>query len=254
MTIGIKSFLRFEKLKVALTGIQNCLPECRVIVADDSGRTGLLATLPTDASQYTVVTTSFDCGFGHKSNQIADRTDTKYLLIGSDDFDFNSPLVRSGVEHLVDVLDQNDGIDIASGRVNARPYEFNLLDEGDQVTELPITVNHADIKRGLMYCGLTVNFFLMRTNVYPAVHWDDDVKIGGGEHGAFFLDCKRAGIVTVYVLDVNIQTQPGRDSIEYMIFRNRALAPERPCFDKRGIKKYVLGDGTVDYDATIDRS
>ena len=33
---------------------------------------------------------------------------------------------------------------------------------------------------------LTVNFRLIRREVFGKVRWDDDVKIGGGEHGKRF--------------------------------------------------------------------
>ena len=50
-----------------------------------------------------------------------------------------------------------------------------------------------------------------------------------------------------YVLGVNITTQCKPDPSEYRPYRARAGNPARPCFVKRGIKTYILGDGRVDY-------
>ena len=94
---------------------------------------------------------------------------------------------------------------------------------------------------------LTVNFSLIRQEVFKKVRWDDDVKIGGGEHGSWFLDVKRAGFKVAFVPGVNINEQSLRSSTEYRQFRARANSPERPCFERRGIKRYVLGNGSVDY-------
>ena len=71
---------------------------------------------------------------------------------------------------------------------------------------------------------------------------------GDGDHGAWFLDVKRAGFKVGYVPGVFISQQSGRDSERYQQFRRRANNPERSCFVKRGITKYVLGNGHVDYE------
>lgn len=262
VTIGIKSFIRFKKLDKALEGIEDSLPECKVIVADDSFPSHA-STVPVDyrfraekcrINMYEtnpnirILFADFDSGFGYKSNVIAQAVQTPYLLVGSDDFDFSPMAARKGIIELVRVLDTYPNISIASGRVDNRRYEFILIESNGVVTEIPAA---EDDGFGYVVADLTVNYSLIRREVLRRVQWDNDVKIGGGEHGAFFLDCKRAGFNTVYVPGVNINTQRGRDSEEYRKYRNRALSPERPCFAKRRIKKYVLGDGRVDYDESI---
>ena len=247
VTIGIKSFLRLNKLNKALLGIESNLPECKVIVADDG-----YATFNADLFELfehpniNLIQLNFDKGFGYKSNVIAQAVQTPYLLIGSDDFDFSTMLVRKGVKELVRFLDTFPGIHIASGRVDGRPYEFLLDEQNGVITERRLPDYNGD---AAIVVDLTVNYSLIRREVFRRIQWDNDVKIGGGEHGAFFVDCKRLGFKTVYVPGVNIYTQRERDSEEYRQYRNRALSPERPCFVKRGIRKYVLGDGTIDYES-----
>jgi hypothetical protein len=136
-----------------------------------------------------------------------------------------------------------------SGRVNGNPYEVHLIErQPGEWYERPLTGSEYFTQS--TGCDLTVNYFLARNKVFDTVRWDDDVKIGGGEHGAFFIDCKRAKFKTVYVAGVNINEQQVRNSPRYRMYRRRAQDPARPCFVRRGIKKYVCGNGVVDYDET----
>jgi hypothetical protein len=79
------------------------------------------------------------------------------------------------------------------------------------------------------------------------VRWDDGPdapKIGGGEHGAFYLDVKKAGWKVAYVPGANInQIKNLRASPDYLGKRSRAQSPERPCYTKRGIKHYITSSG-----------
>lgn len=240
--------MRPDKYDKAMFGICMNLEECSTIAVHDD-RTDVLNVQGIHLNEKEdVFWCPFDSGFGFKSNLIASNCKTPYLLIGSDDFDFGTTAVRKGIGEMARVLDTYPELSIVSGRVDNRKYEFDLIDHRDTVIECPAPDDDNGI--GYIECDLTVNYSLIRREVFRRVEWDNDVKIGGGEHGAFFIDCKRAGFRTAYIPGVNINTQPGRDSAEYQKYRNRALSPERPCFVKRGIKKYILGDGTVDYEAT----
>lgn len=260
VSIGIKTFIRNEKLRQVIRDIEFNLPECQMIIADDGdrdqGKMSKYDNLRRDG--HIVIEMAWDSGFGAKANAIADALGRPYLLIGSDDFSFDLD-ARKGIEKLVEVLDNNPEIDIASGRVWNRPYEFNLIDEGDVITEVPVDATNLHEPIYYVQCDLTVNYCLVRKRVfrfYP-ISWDQGVDwatgavappIGGGEHGAWWLDCKRAGLNTVWVPGVSIKELPGRDSQEYRAARARAYGPERPCFKKRGIKCYVLGNGQIDYE------
>jgi hypothetical protein len=252
VSIAIKTFLRDEKLYNTISEIRRTMPDARMIIADDGEMTeekdGLYAELVREGHQ--VIVLPYDSGFGLKSNMIVEALQTPYVLIASDDFDFSSSLVREGIERLVETLKSNPDIDIASGRVNHTPYEFELIDQGSRVVEVPVVIDIKRAQQPFIPCDLTVNYSLIRKEVFNRVRWDDEVKIGGGEHGSFYLDCKRAGIQTVWVPGVNINEQKTPDSQRYRQFRNRARDSARPCFDKRGVREYVLGNGQVDYDAT----
>lgn len=250
VSVMIKTFLRDPLLYNCIINIPNALPKCTMIIVDD-GYIGLdkqedYARLVRRGHK--VITLPFDSGFGAKSNAAVSVLDTPYMLIASDDFDFSQFSAQDGVMRLLYTLEEYPDIDIASGRVNNRPYEFNLLDEGSTITEVDAKIPD-NPKQYVNPCDLTVNYSLVRSKVFQKIGWDDGIKIGGGEHGAFFLDVKRAGFKVAYISGVNINEQLNRrPSDEYLNFRNRARSPERPCFKKRGIKKYVMASGQIDYE------
>lgn len=253
VSIGIRAFLRDEKMFNAIHGVQDTMPEVQMIVADCGRQTlakdDLYATLIQNG--HIIHKMEFDAGFGAMSNRIASSLTRPYLLIGSDDFDFNPLSVRRGIERMVEVLDKTD-MSIASGRVGQHgAYEFKLeiqprKDGGHAVIEHPTGI--PQLSPWFVDCDLTVNYCLVKKQVFEKVKWDDDVKIGGGEHGAFFFDVKQAGFKVCYVPGASIQEQQGLDSLEYRTYRRRSNSPARPCFDTRNIKKYVLGCGQVDYE------
>jgi hypothetical protein len=275
VSIGIKTFLRDGKLFRTVDDIRRNLPGAQMIIADDGEMTeekdSIYAELIREGHK--VLIFSFDSGFGFKSNQIANALDREFLLVGSDDFDFSPPSVAVGIEKMVAVLDGNPTLSVVSGRVDKRPYEFYLEDYGlGTIEERRVRLRLARESESMLLiqepipCDLTVNYSLIRRKVFwtegfitdvdgvywepkrTSIGWDNDVKIGGGEHGAFFIDLKRAGIKVGWVPGVNIDQQPGEDSERYRQFRRRALAPQRPCFERRGIRKYVCGNGIIDYE------
>ena|ERR1017187_7964333 len=254
--IGIKTFLRDEQLFKALKGIDDYFFGARAIVVDDGKATvekyNAYAVL--ERLGHATSLLPFDSGFGKKSNRIVELSTRPYLLIASDDFEFDKQ-AASGLTDMQKVLDNCPDVDIASGRVNHSPYEFYLeisdFGEGVYIKEHPVTKQIYDgfeiLFPWIIDCDLTVNYSLIRREVFKKVKWDDDVKIGNGEHGSFFYDCKLAGLKTVCVPSANINEQKIRNSPEYKQYRNRANSPERSCFDKRNIVEYILGDGRVDY-------
>jgi hypothetical protein len=267
ITIGIKTFLRDEKLFRCIEGIRRNLPKAQIIVADCGDTTreknDVYADLERDGHK--VIWMPFDAGFGAMSNAIVDSAvERPYLLIGSDDFDF-TPSAAAGIELLQEVLDTYPHLDVASGRVRNMPYEFYLYEDEGLVREHPVLHERSILGLPFIECDLTVNYCLVRKEVFwkskysdlvedvieqrTEICWDNDVRIGGGEHGSWFLDLKRAGYKVGWVPGVSIDPQQGADSELYTQYRNRARSKERPCFDRRGVKQYVLGTGQIDYES-----
>jgi GT2 family glycosyltransferase len=251
ISIGIKTFLRDEKLFLALASIYKALPDAHIIIADD-GEMSNVKAICYDRFQedgHTVIQLPFDNGFGKKSNAIINNLERDYLLVASDDFDFSAPDVVVGVEKMLAVLDQNPELSIVSGRLRNRgPYEFYFHENARIIHEVPC--NFDSYLDGFKWgeCDVTFNYSLIRKEVFEKIKFDDEEIIGEGGHGAFFYDVKKAGLKVGYVPGVYIDEMTGRDSDRYRQYRNRACGPSRKCFEKRGIKKYVLGDGRVDYE------
>jgi hypothetical protein len=249
ISIGIKTLLRDEKLFKAIDGIRRTMPGAQIIIADDGEHTeekdGLYAELIREGHK--VILCPYDSGFGYKSNEIVRVLDRELLLISCDDFDHGPPSVALGIEKMLGVLDKHKELSVVSGRVNERAYEFLLLGGHDgDVQEYSTGEDDSCVDH--YSCDLTVNYSLIRKEVFEKVKWDNDVKIGGGEHAAFFLDLMNSGFNVAWVPGVNINQQEGRDSDLYRALRARASSPERSCFVKRGIKRYVLASGQIDYE------
>lgn len=270
VTIGIKTLLRDAKLEIALDGILKTMPEARIIVVDDGPQTADkdIVYHALQLAGHTVDIMPFDSGFGAKSNRIAELLATDYLCVGSDDFDFRPLDVRAGIENMVAALDKHKRYYAVSGRVNESSYEAHLslveTERGTEVTEIDANIGAGSHE--VYDVDLTINYTLFRreafwTPVYMTspgcngwmrngIGWDNETKIGGGEHGSFFVDMKRAGFKVGFVPGVNINTLDDRDSREYRQLRWRAFNPERPCFKKRGIRKYTMMSGEIDYEET----
>jgi hypothetical protein len=270
VSIGIKTFLRDFKLTRTIDAIRRNMPEAQLLIADDGEMTeekdSLYAELTREGHKVFIL--PFDSGFGKKANKIIDNLDRDLLLVGSDDFDFSPASVRLGIEALVATLDENPELSIVSGRLGNRgPYEFHLLEDDGVITEWPTQPFMTQYYAGYVECDVTVNYSLIRRSVFWTEGWvtgvdgpywqpkrteigfDDEEIIGEGGHGAFFYDCKKANIKVAYVPGVEISEQTGRDSEQYRKYRFRACGPSRKCFEKRNIKRWVLGNGTVDYEA-----
>lgn len=248
--VMIKTFLRDGYLMQCILGLQRNFPEVKMVIVDDGyechHKIGLYAQLR--ALGHDCVWMAFDSGFGAKANATIPYCDRDYVLIGSDDFDFADPAVRPGVERMATVLDNLPEVGIASGRCDGKPYEGLLEFYPGGVREMRGYSGEGSVA-GVEYkfCDLTVNYCLVRRKVLEQVHWDGgEIKIGGGEHAAFFIDVLKAGWKTVYVPGANVKQMLYRASLQhpnYPNYRARARQPGRPALKSRGIDEYVLFDG-----------
>ncbi len=249
VTVLIKTFLRDGYLTRCIAGIQKTMPEVKIVVVDDgeesSDKIKLQSRLRAEGHVYHWL--AKDSGFGAKSNAAIQFYDRPFTLIGSDDFDFAEPSVRRGIERMLMVMESDPELGVASGRVNNQPYELRMEFGPDWVKAEPGYRGSKRVK-GIDYqfTDLTVNYSLIRRGVFEKVRWDDDVKIGGGEHGAFFVDVKRAGWKVALVSGASIRELPanaGWRHPSYVSLRGRARDPERPCYLRRGIKHFITSSG-----------
>jgi hypothetical protein len=232
-----------------VNSIERCLPDVKMVIVDDGEdmREKLMLQCRLRAKGHVYHWLPKDSGFGAKANAAIPFFDRPYVLIGSDDFNFDDHNVRRGIERMVAVLDHDPEVSVASGRVDNRPYE-KLLEIGDDWAKERSGFRGSKRTKGIDYqfCDLTVNYCLVRREVFDVVRWDDDVKIGGGEHGAWFIDLKRAGFKTALVSGVSVREFPANPSWrhrDYLALRGRARDPQRPCYIRRGINHYITDGG-----------
>jgi GT2 family glycosyltransferase len=251
VSILLKTFLRDDKLFNSISAIRKNTPEIHMIIVDDGESKekdeiyeGLIK------EGHAVIVLPFDSGFGRKSNVGIKSLVRSLLLVSSDDFNHGPSSFKVGVERMVEVLNKNPELSIVSGRLaNRGQYEFHLLEKDGVITEYPIRHFLTQYHDGYVPCDVTVNYSLIRKEVFEKVHFDDEEIIGEGGHGAFFYDVKKSGFKVGWIPGVEISEQIGRDSDRYRQFRARAHNPSRKCFEKRNIRKWVLGNGQVDYEA-----
>lgn len=249
VAIMVKTFLRDGYLIRTLEGIKQQLPESKVVIVDDGyeSRHKISMYSHLRLNGHSCAWLPFDSGFGAKANEAVKFCDREYVLIASDDFALGQQHVRADVIRMVQTLDEVSNLDIVSGRVNNNPYESTLTEKGDQVFEVQGYTSEETCAAGAYKrCDLTVNYCLIRRTLLDKVRWDDDVKIGGGEHGMFYLDVKRAGGKVAYLPGVNVNELPGNipgwQHSEYPNYRNRARAEGRICAKRRGINRYWMGN------------
>lgn len=252
ITILITSFLRPGYLKDCLAGIEENLPECAVMVVDDSGDQP-----PGNESDRRFIHLPFDSGLSAKRNAGVKACATKYLLLGSDDLDFRPLEVREGIEKLLGVLDKHPAVDVAGGHHNNQEYEgFLELAPGSYIKETRLfsRSGHRKTSQSLSEeyeaykVDLIVNYFLARIESIRPLPWDERMKIGG-EHGDWFMTLKNAGKNIVWVPGVNINELPhdaSKEHADYSKYRGRALSLGHKIFlEKRGIKHYFDFDSPV---------
>ena len=236
VSILVTTFLRDGYLIPCLELLRMYMPDAKVIVVDD----GMPSLIKDGFCNYM----PFDSGLSAKRNKGVRIARTKYVLLGSDDFDFGGLETRAGIEKLVKVLEENPDIDVAGGRVNGAHYEAMLeYKKGEYIRE------HGAALYGIRPTpvDLTVNYFLARTDVLRQFPWPEECRIGG-EHVCFFLDLKLAGRKVVFVPGVNINTFQVRNGADprYAAFRARAATLGHPLMKKRyGILDYVDMNGDV---------
>lgn len=253
VAIMVKTFLRDGYLLRTIRGIGKFLNECKVVIVDDGYEQAFKISWYSELRQagHDCLWLPFDSGFGAKANAAVPYCDREYVLIASDDFDFTAQ-TRKHVTDMVNFLDLAQEYSVVAGRVNGIPYESLLKEDVPGViTETAGYSGHGEIN-GMEFrrCDLTVNFCLVRRSVLEKVKWDGgDCKIGGGEHGAFFMDLKKEGFRVAYLLGANINELKGSTDWEHQDYRKmraRARQPGRSCLVKRGIRQWICQDGRVE--------
>lgn len=252
IAIVIPTFHRRGYLKDCLQGIRDNLPECSVVVTCDDGQ------IPVFGTGHRWLSIPYDSGLTAKRNAAVTLVDTRYTLMGSDDYDFSTAEVRKGIIEMAIMLKKSEinigrEIDVVAGRVNDRPYEGFL----EYVPGSYIMEHQLDIRSRPLYdtpipvwkIDIAANYFLARTSVLLAFPWDEAIRPIGGEHADWFLDLKQAGMVVTFLPFANIyqmQYDASKQDPRYKEFRGRALTTGHALMKKkRNIKQYIDFNGGI---------
>ena len=251
VAVMVKTFLRDNHLMTCLDGLEKNMAGCKIVVVDDGedSKQKIIKYAKMRDAGHVCVWLPFDTGFSRKANAAIPHCDRDFVLIASDDFYF-TPMVAQDVLKMIDVLDHDPTVAMASGRVNNNPYEWQWEEGPGWIREVKRDAGGGTTPSGTRYhyCDLTVNYGLVRRSVLDVVKWENTgIKIGGGEHAAWFLDLKRAGWKACYVEGCNImEIRNLAMHPRYPMFRARARQPGRPLLKMRGIDTYMMGSGITE--------
>lgn len=253
--ILVKTFLRDGLLERTVKGIEENLPGARMIIVDDGHFTkekvGLYATL--QGRGHIIIQCPFDSGYGYKSNRAREHYNREFVLRASDDWVFDHD-AAAGVKLMIEAMDANQYIGIASGRLNNMPYECQIEEKQRPDGLLDLVATRIDMEaeglreKSFVYCDLTVNYSLVRTELMVSMVWDEQFKIGG-DHWDLYKHCQNSRLNTVWVRGANINSQkemPGDVFPSYANYRRRARLALPETFRRHGWNSFTDWDGRVD--------
>lgn len=253
--VFISTFLRDGMLFRCIDSILQHMPGARMVIADDGAETKQKIRRYAELRRmgHTAFWMDFDSGFGAKRNAAIEHYDRPFVLIGSDDFIWDADSAQ-GVLDMLMVLESDHLIGVASGRVDGNPYEGDIVEEvrEDGMIHMKLVrpskwwTNH--VGAPIMLCDMTVNYNLVRREVFDHVHWNEEFKIGG-DHLLFYQQVKAAGYLTAYVHGVNVKSQGARAGDvmpQYSDARGRARLALPSLFKRMNWYKFTGLDGRVD--------
>ncbi|XP_063158079.1 beta-1,4 N-acetylgalactosaminyltransferase 2 [Candoia aspera] len=181
VTITIKAFLRYHKLRILLKSVKQYYPDITIIVADDSEHP---EKIEEENVQHFIM--PFGKGWFAGRNLAISQVTTKYYLWLDDDFIFTE---KTKIEKLVDVL-ENSNLDVVGGSVAGNEFKFKIFyEEGEDSSCLHLRSGFYHRLEGFPNCVVTsgvVNFFLSHTEKSRRVGFDP--KLQRVAHLEYFMD------------------------------------------------------------------
>lgn len=252
LTVGVKTFLRTDKLRMCLESLA-AHPWQAVIVADDGPIDGERERLYEDAARrlpLELVKLPFDTGLSAGRNEIVARCRTEYLLVLDDD-----QTVPDNIGVLAEVMDERPELGGIScvwlEKTGRKCTACDIRVEGDRIVkevvgEKPVLKTRGG--RRYVLFDFVPNSTLFRMACLRDQAWDPFYKIGK-EHLDFYLMHKRLGRWQFAVsLDVVIGHHPEGQSADYGQFRHgeRVKTSEKYFLDKFRVTEVVEGRKYLD--------
>ncbi|HXW30323.1 MAG TPA: hypothetical protein VEK55_13255, partial [Xanthobacteraceae bacterium] len=188
-----------------LDSVRRCLPELPIILSEQADEHQLVEFCAERDIQHLAL--KFDSGLGHARNAMLDRVETDFFILTDDDylfpqapdFDFCTRFLdahRKFVCVLGGICDQFPSDEGYVYRPIDRIKNLCLDETGGALVLIPRTfIPPPDIVfegEELLRCDFGPNWGVFRRSFFVDNHvrWDEQYKIGGGEHFDFFLQLK----------------------------------------------------------------
>uniref|UniRef100_A0A672IA11 Glycosyltransferase 2-like domain-containing protein n=1 Tax=Salarias fasciatus TaxID=181472 RepID=A0A672IA11_SALFA len=235
VSIAMKAFLRYSKVRVLVDSIRRFYPKMKIIIADDSPVNEKITG--ENIEHYLMPPAK---GFFAGRNLAVSQVTTKYFLWVDDDFSFTK---NTQIEKFVEVMEANPELDLVR---MFRQSPGGELEFGDCVYKRSGGKFHS--VPGYPQCHLVsgvVNFFLARTESVRKVGFDPMLRRVA--HSEFFLDGLGSLMVATCndrsAMHINHQSKKGQ-SHSYLRFRHPGKKDRnlklRRLFFKNHIKCFRL--------------
>lgn len=251
ITALVVSFLREDHLAYCLNTLRKQYPNIKIVVGDNGGYHDKKKKI---CKKYNAEYNKlpYDCGICVGRNRLIDKIDTKYVLVGDDDFYYDKD---AKIVEMAKLLEKTD-FDLVGGRVkirgNVHNYQGYMKHEAGRLLYKKLELKDFK-KENIRYkpCDITFNFFVAKKEALTDVKWDEKIKVAY-EHSSFFIKFKEKGYKVAFTPDSvvghkpkHIKMKPKRDK-KYRKHRGRKTDKTR-FFEKFRLHYAVDMNGNKAY-------
>lgn len=236
-TFIFKSFERQKMAKRLYKNVQKYYPGIRVIIADDSGK-----PLELQGENLEVIQLPFNSGLSVGLNRALEKVTTPYV-IRMDDDELLTPFTR--FEKQLEFLKKHSEVDLVSVLLYHLPNCKSMETLAQEYYKQPMNYAPKPLKIPHMtkiddtYCvlGKTPNTFIIRTDKYKEIGYDDNIRMI--DHNEFFF---RAAGNLVSVLDTTafVVHYHNRFDVNYQKYRDDYLGDKIYIAEKMKKCKIVV--------------
>lgn len=267
LTAIVISFLRPDYTIACIESLRSQYPDIKIVVGENGHHSKELARA-CDKVGAKYVELPFDSGVCYARNALVKEVNTKYVMVGDDDFFYTN---TAKVDKMQQFLENHEEYDLIGGRVSVdgvkQNYQGYIEKHPTHFQSHLLDVDKAEFEidevSDLRYCAadLTFNYFVARTAKVLEVPWDEEIKVAY-EHYSWFYDFKCAGGKVAFSPDPIVVHKPAHirkkveqteNHREYTVFRNRKSDQER-FFKKYKIKYTISMNGRKTYAPDFSRN
>src|SRR6056297_23020 len=198
LTALVVSFLRPRYTLDCVRSLKKTYPNIGDIVVGNNGEENEEIKKVVEGVGGRYYKLDFNIGVPASRNKLIDKINTKYVLVGDNDFLYDE---EAKVDKMVTFLENNPEFDLIGGRIiennKIKNYQGFIDIYDDHLEYSMVHENEAidlDKASGLRYkeVDLTFNYFVARVDSIKDVPWDEGIKVAY-EHSHWFINLKKAG-------------------------------------------------------------